>query len=147
LDRVAPSAARRLGLCLDRVSDHEVPSVNQVLLDAFGPTSLDAQVLREVVAFGALRLGMTRLAELLLLSGVCAVAANEALVMAQEGPRERLLQIGACMTGRAFTDFPLRLVLVAGETRGHRRHAGASRPHHPRVARHALSLDRVHREM
>jgi len=65
--RVAARAARGLRLRLDGVAYHEVAAVKLRSLDALGSSRFDGHSLRKIVTRLAIRLRVTRLAELHLL--------------------------------------------------------------------------------
>jgi hypothetical protein len=118
---------------------HEVAAVHEAALNRLGAAPLHAQILASVVTAVAIGLGVTSLAQALLLHGFGAVMAHESGFMAQEGLWHEALEVTIGMTGRALPRLPLLLVLVTAKALAHRRQGRLARLDHPAVAAHTLS--------
>jgi len=129
------------------VADDEIAAVHEIALDRLGPTPLDGEPLRHVVAGIALGLGVTRLAEARFLARRRAVTANEVLIVTQERLRKGAFEISACVTRRARGLFPLLLVLVTREALAHGRQGRFAFFDDAGVALYALSADFGQRQM
>src|SRR5450755_868287 len=126
---------------------HEIAAVLEVRRHGLGPATLDAQILRRVVAAVAVRLRVARLAQALLLRGLGPVVLHEVAFVPQKGLGHDALHVGQRMTRRALAQIPLRLMLVTTEALLHGRERRTARFHHARVTRHALALDTLHPQM
>jgi hypothetical protein len=140
-------AARGLRLRLDGMSGHEIPAMHEVSLHCFGPPTLDTQVLRRIVAALAISLGVTRLAERLLLHRARSVVLHEVSFMTQERLWQHAPNVCERVTWRTRSPLPLLFVLMTRETRTHRRQTWPARFHDSRVARDALPKSALQRQV
>jgi hypothetical protein len=145
--RVTAHAAGGLRFCFQGMPSQKIATVDELSLDAFRTAPLDREVLRHVMAVVALRLRVARLAELLFLLCELTVSPGKSLIMRQKRLRQRPLEVRLHVTRHTFALVPLLLVLMAGQTLAHRRQGVPRFPHHARMARHALPLERLHRQM
>jgi hypothetical protein len=129
------------------VSRHEVAAVHEAALNGLGAAPLYAQILADVVTAVAISLGVTGLAQALLLHRFGAVMAHEPAFVAQEGLRHEALEVTVFVTGRALPGPPLLFVLVTAKALAHWRQGRLSRLNHPAVAAHALPPHCTERQM
>lgn len=147
LRRVAARALRRLSPGLDGMPYQEIAFVHLMGIDLLRPPALAGQLLGNVVAGGALRLGVTRLTELALLHRHLPVVTRKCLVVSEEGLRRRLGQIARLVTARALASLPFSFVLVTREALAHGWQGRGAALHHTAMTGHALSLNLGHCEV
>jgi hypothetical protein len=132
---------------LDRVANDEIAAVNLARLDPLRPACLDRQLLSEVVAGLAVRLGVTALAERPLLRDLAAMVAQKGGVVTQKAQRQSARKVACCMARAAFRALPLLGVLMALKALAHARQRGALFADDPGVTRNALAPKPVEREV
>jgi hypothetical protein len=132
---------------LDRVANDEIAAVNLARLDPLRPACLDRQLLREVVAGLAVRLGVTALAERPLLRDLTAMVLQKGGVVTQEAQRQSAREVACCVARAAFRALPLLGVLMALEALAHARQRGALFADDPGVTRNALAPKPLERKV
>ena len=141
LRRVATRAASRLRLGFDGVARHKIGSVNEFSFERLGVARRSEQRLREIVAFLAIRLGMTGPAQLLISPRLVTMVPKPGQIVFHERLRFEATQVRLRVTRGTDALLELLLMLVTLEALRHLWKQGVRPVGRPSVTPDALAAN------